>query len=145
MFNSDGSLPELVIPRLERNQSIRRDRFLHLLHAVQEIVHVNLPQLDRVQRLHLVHLEFSNRTVGRVPGETGQVGSGEAGGELGDLVDLVYGEVVVLLLQQLQQYLHSVAFVWELDVNTLGEPPQNSIIQILLKSPFIIKLLEGNN
>ena len=68
-----GSFPKLIIPSLERNQTVRRDRLLHLLHAVQEVVHINLPQLHRVQGLHFLHLQLAYRTVGRVSGEAGEV------------------------------------------------------------------------
>ena len=50
---------------------------------------------------------------------------------MSQLVDLVDGEIVVLLLQQLQQNLHSICLPGQLDINPLGEPPENCIVQIL--------------
>ena len=104
-----------MVPGLEGREAVGGDRLLHLLHAVEEIVHVHLPQLHRVQALHLVHLQLADGAVCCIsvtkrlhethtrplvlsapPCEAGEVRARVPLGELGHLVHLVAGEVIVL-------------------------------------------------
>ena len=57
-----------MVPCFKGGEAVRRDRLLHLLHAVEEVVHIDLPELHWVQGLDLVHFELPDGAIGGVPG-----------------------------------------------------------------------------
>ena len=74
-----------MVPGLVAHQGVAGHRLFHLFHALQEVAHVDLSELEGVERLDLVDAQLPDGSVGGVPRQAGQVRAGIAAGQLGDL------------------------------------------------------------
>ena len=80
-----GDISKLLTPGLVMHNGVWRDRSPDPLHGLEEVAHVDLPEVDDVETLDLVNLEFSDGTIGRVPRQVGQVRARVSVGQLGNL------------------------------------------------------------